>query len=111
MLWLFCRSISQENWYWVVRISFLIAKLNGQTKERHSFLSYGFVLVFPEMISLLISSSSVLISGNRQAGMKSKKTSQNSQNVEEFVAGLRFEQRGKLDLLPMNNIGSHRIHH
>ena len=30
---------------------------------------------------------------------KLDKTSQNSLNVEEFLAGLRFEQRGKLDEL------------
>ena len=39
---------------------------------------------------------------------KFDKTSQNSENVEEFVAALRFEQRGKLDLVPINNIKSHR---
>jgi hypothetical protein len=31
----------------------------------------------------------------------SDKTSQNSGNIEEFLAGLRFEQRGKLDGLPI----------
>jgi len=29
----------------------------------------------------------------------SDKTSQNSTDIEEFLAGLRFEQRGKLDEL------------
>ena len=38
---------------------------------------------------------------------KFDKTSQNSQNVEEFVAGLRFEQRGKLDMEPIDNIKLH----
>jgi ribosome biogenesis GTPase A len=31
----------------------------------------------------------------------SDKTSRNSTNIEEFLAGLRFEQRGKLDELPI----------
>jgi hypothetical protein len=31
------------------------------------------------------------------------KTSQNSENVDEFVAGLLFEQRGKLDLVSITN--------
>ena len=30
---------------------------------------------------------------------KSDKASQNSKNVEEFLAGLRFEQRGKLNMV------------
>jgi hypothetical protein len=30
---------------------------------------------------------------------ESDKTSQNSKDIEEFLAGLRFEQRGKLDEL------------
>jgi len=30
---------------------------------------------------------------------KSDNTSQNSNDIEEFLAGLRFEQRGKLDEL------------
>jgi hypothetical protein len=34
---------------------------------------------------------------------KSDKASQNSEYVEEFVAGLRFEQRGKLDIVPINH--------
>lgn len=29
---------------------------------------------------------------------------QNSENLEEFLTGLRFEQRGKLDMVPINNI-------
>jgi len=37
----------------------------------------------------------------------SGKTSQNSENVQEFVAGLRFEQRGKLDMVTINDIKSH----
>jgi hypothetical protein len=36
-----------------------------------------------------------------QGAYKMDKTGQNSENVEEFVAGLRFEQRGKLDLVPI----------
>jgi hypothetical protein len=32
---------------------------------------------------------------------KIDKTSQNSWNVEEFLAGLRFKQRGKLNGLPI----------
>jgi hypothetical protein len=31
---------------------------------------------------------------------KSDKTSQKSSNIEEFLAGLRFEQRGRLEELP-----------
>ena len=31
----------------------------------------------------------------------SNKTSQNSDNIERFLAGLRFVQRGKLDELPI----------
>ena len=32
---------------------------------------------------------------------KSDKTSQNSESPEEFLAGLRFEHRGKLALVPI----------
>ena len=31
-------------------------------------------------------------------------------HIPEDMAGLRFEQRGKLDMVPINNIKSHRIH-
>ena len=31
----------------------------------------------------------------------SDKTSRNSVNIEEFLAGLRFEQRGRLEELPI----------
>jgi uncharacterized protein YehS (DUF1456 family) len=34
----------------------------------------------------------------------SDKTSQNSLNIEEFLAGLRFEQRGRLDELPITEV-------
>jgi hypothetical protein len=33
-------------------------------------------------------------------------TSQNPKNVEGFLAGLRFEQKRKLDLVPINDISS-----
>jgi hypothetical protein len=54
-------------------------------------------------------------SGNGEGGSehvplgapKFDKTSQNSQNVEEFLAGLRFEQMGKLDMVPIDNIKLH----
>src|SRR6266508_6506782 len=36
-------------------------------------------------------------------------THQNSQNVEEFVAALHFEQRGKLEMVPIDNFKSHRV--
>jgi len=32
---------------------------------------------------------------------KSDKTSRDSSNIEEFLAGLRFEQRGRLEELPI----------
>lgn len=35
-------------------------------------------------------------SSNLRGTSKSNKTSHNSENVEGFVAGLRFEQQGKL---------------
>jgi hypothetical protein len=35
----------------------------------------------------------------REGAQKSDKTSQNSKNVEKFLAGLRFEQRGKLNMV------------
>ncbi len=35
---------------------------------------------------------------------KLDKTSQNSSDVEEFLAGLRFEQRSKLEELPVHLI-------
>jgi hypothetical protein len=35
---------------------------------------------------------------------KLTETSQNSLDVEEFLAGLRFEQRGKLEELPVHLI-------
>jgi hypothetical protein len=38
---------------------------------------------------------------------KSDGSSRYSESVDEFVASLRFEQRGKLDLVPINNIKSH----
>jgi hypothetical protein len=38
------------------------------------------------------------------------KTSQDSENMEEFVAGLHFERKGKLDMMTINNITSQRIH-
>jgi hypothetical protein len=40
-------------------------------------------------------------------GHKSDKASQNSENVEEFLAGLRFEHRGKLDMVTIHNLKSH----
>lgn len=36
--------------------------------------------------------------------MKLEKTSQSSENVDDFVAGLRFERREKLDTVAINNI-------
>ena len=38
------------------------------------------------------------------------RTSQNSKNVEEFLAGLRFEQKGKLDMVPINETVLVRLH-
>jgi hypothetical protein len=51
--------------------------------------------------------------GNGKAGSKyillgkSDKATRNAANLEEFVAGLRFDQRGKLDMMPINNLESH----
>ena len=38
---------------------------------------------------------------------KSDGSNRNAESIDEFVASLRFEQRGKLDLVPINNINSH----
>lgn len=55
---------------------------------------------------------SVSISGKsspEQPGLMTYKSdsSRNSESVDAFVASLRFEQRGRLDLVPINNIKSH----
>jgi len=44
---------------------------------------------------------------SRVGAQKLDKASQNDDNAEEFVGGLRFEQRGKQDMVPINNIKSH----
>jgi len=37
-----------------------------------------------------------------RGAQKLNKTSQNSVNIDEFLAGLRFEQRGKLEELKIS---------
>ncbi len=39
----------------------------------------------------------------REGASNFHKTSQNSESLEEFLVGLRFEQKGKLELVPINN--------
>jgi hypothetical protein len=40
---------------------------------------------------------------------KFDEASRNSENIEEFVTALRFEHRGKLELVPINNIKSQQL--